>query len=93
MDADKYTAAAELDLHDGYVIRALPGSKSIYPIQACLYLDKQGLQQNVHNIIIAEEGSELHIITGCTTRPTSRGGCTWGSPSSSSRRTPSSASR
>ena len=67
VDADKYTSAAELGLHDGYVIRALPGSKSIYPIQACLYLDKDGLQQNVHNIIIAEENSELHIITGCST--------------------------
>ena len=69
VDADKYTAAVELDLHDGYVIRALPGSKSVYPIQACLYLGKDGLQQNVHNIIIAEEGSELHIINGCTTSP------------------------
>lgn len=69
VDMDKYTAAAELDLHNGYVIRALPGSKSIYPIQACLYLDKEGLQQTVHNIIIAEEGSELHIITGCSTSP------------------------
>jgi len=67
VDTDKYTAAAELELHDGYVIRALPGSKSIYPIQACLFLGTEGLQQNVHNIIIAEEDSELHIITGCTT--------------------------
>jgi uncharacterized protein len=74
VDADKYTAAAALDLHDGYVIRALPGSKSIYPVQACLYLDKEGLQQNVHNLIIAEEGSELHIITGCSTSPHMRKG-------------------
>lgn len=35
VDADKYTAAAEMELHNGYVIRALPGSRSIYPIQAC----------------------------------------------------------
>jgi hypothetical protein len=69
VEADKYTSAAETDLHNGYVIRALPGSKSIYPIQACLYIDKQGLQQNVHNIVIAEEDSELHIITGCSTSP------------------------
>lgn len=69
VDTDKYTAAAELGLHDGYVIRALPGSKSVYPIQTCLYLDKDGLQQNVHNIVIAEEGSELHIISGCATSP------------------------
>jgi len=67
VDTDKYTARAQLALHDGYVIRALPGSKVIYPVQACLYLEKEGLSQNVHNIIIAEEGSELHIITGCAT--------------------------
>lgn len=67
VDSDKYTARAQLDLHNGYVIRALPGSKVIYPVQACLYLEKEGLSQNVHNIIIAEEGSELHIITGCAT--------------------------
>ncbi len=69
VDTDKYTSAAELNLHDGYVIRALPGARSIYPVQACLYLDKDNLQQNVHNIIIAEEGSELHIITGCASSP------------------------
>jgi len=67
VDLDKYTASAFLELHDGYVIRALPGTKSIFPVQACLYIDKENLQQNVHNLIIAEEGSELHIITGCTT--------------------------
>ena len=69
VDADKYTARAQLDLHNGYVIRALPGSKVIYPVQACMYLEKEGLSQNVHNIIVAEEGSELHIITGCSTSP------------------------
>jgi uncharacterized protein len=69
VDTDKYTAAAELDLHNGYVIRSMPGTRSVYPVQACLYLDKEGLQQTVHNIIIAEEDSELHIITGCATSP------------------------
>jgi len=67
VDADKYTAISELELHNGYVIRALPGSKSVYPVQACLYISTNQLQQNVHNIIIAEEDSELHIITGCVT--------------------------
>jgi len=65
VDTDKYTARAHLDLHNGYVIRALAGSKVIYPVQACLYLEKEGLSQNLHNIVIAEEGSELHVITGC----------------------------
>jgi len=74
IDTDKYTAAAELELHDGYVIRALPGKRCMFPVQACLYISKDGLQQNVHNIIIAEEGSELHIITGCSTSPHARRG-------------------
>ncbi|MDR3566618.1 MAG: SufD family Fe-S cluster assembly protein [Syntrophobacteraceae bacterium] len=73
-DQDKYTASAALELHDGYVIRALPGSKSIYPIQACLYIEKENLQQNVHNLIVVEEGAELHIITGCATAPNMKRG-------------------
>ncbi len=67
VDTDKYTARVQLDLHDGYVIRALPGSRVISPVQSCLYLEKESMSQNVHNIIIAEEDSELHIITGCAT--------------------------
>ena len=67
VDTDKYTANIELNQHDGYFIRALPGKKTIFPVQACLYLAKARLVQNVHNVIIAEEDSELHIITGCTT--------------------------
>ncbi len=66
VDADKFTAAVELDHFNGYFIRALPGAKTVFPVQACLYIKQQGLAQRVHNIIIAEEGSELHIITGCT---------------------------
>ncbi len=67
VDTDKYTANVELNQHNGYFIRALPGQKTIYPVQTCLYLAKARLAQNAHNIIIAEEESELHIITGCTT--------------------------
>lgn len=67
VDSDKYTAHIELNQSDGYFIRSMPGVKSIYPVQSCLYLSKSNLAQNVHNIVIAEEDSELHIITGCTT--------------------------
>jgi len=67
VDTDKYTASIELNQHNGYFIRAMPGYKTIYPVQTCLYLAKARSAQNVHNIVIAEENSELHIITGCTT--------------------------
>lgn len=66
-DADKYTAAVALHRTHGYFIRTLPGVKTTYPVQACLYIGKKDLVQRVHNVIIAEPGSELHIITGCTT--------------------------
>ncbi|HHW40903.1 MAG TPA: SufD family Fe-S cluster assembly protein [Syntrophomonadaceae bacterium] len=67
VDADRYTARTELRGRNGYFVRALPGVKAVYPVQACLYIGQEGLLQSVHNIIIAEEGSELHLITGCTT--------------------------
>lgn len=66
VDTDKYTAHVELNKSDGYFIRALPGARTVFPVQACLYLSRGKLIQDVHNIIIAEEGSELHIITGCS---------------------------
>jgi len=69
VNMDKYTARAELHQEHGYFIRSLPGARSIYPLQACLYLEEDNLAQDIHNIVIAEEGSELHIITGCATGP------------------------
>ncbi|MDI6807069.1 MAG: SufD family Fe-S cluster assembly protein [Candidatus Aenigmarchaeota archaeon] len=65
VDSDKYTAQAELKQTKGYFIRVLPGVKVRLPVQACLFMSQEGLAQNVHNIIIAEEGAELQIITGC----------------------------
>ncbi len=64
-DQDKYTSLAYSDLHNGYVIRSLPGAKVTFPVQACLYLHQDALSQNVHNLVIAGEDSELHVITGC----------------------------
>ncbi|MDY6986127.1 MAG: SufD family Fe-S cluster assembly protein [Candidatus Thermoplasmatota archaeon] len=67
VDQDKYTAYSQLHPVRGYFIRALPGVKSRFPVQSCLYMKGSDILQNVHNIIIAEEGSELDIITGCAT--------------------------
>ncbi|MDL1981499.1 MAG: SufD family Fe-S cluster assembly protein [Deltaproteobacteria bacterium] len=68
-DTDKFTAQAKKNPHEGYYIRSLPGVKTERPIQSCLYIAKDKFSQNVHNVVIAEEGSELHIITGCATAP------------------------
>ncbi len=74
VDQDKFTAEAELDLQNGYFIRALPGAKVMFPVQACLYIAHKNLAQKVHNIIMAEEDSELHIITGCASHPMNASG-------------------
>ncbi len=68
-DADKYTAVTALDPTSGYFVRTEPGVKTTWPVQACLFIGRQDLVQRVHNVIVAEEDSELHIITGCTTAP------------------------
>jgi Fe-S cluster assembly scaffold protein SufB len=66
-DADKYTADVAAAPPAGYFIRAKKGMKTVFPVKSCLYLGSSNLNQRVHNVIIAEEGSELHVITGCTT--------------------------
>ncbi len=66
-DKDKYTVEASIKkITQGYFIYAKKGAKSIFPMQSCLFIDLPGVKQVVHNIIIAEEGAQLDIITGCT---------------------------
>ena len=71
-DADKYTAQTALremeeDTKSGYFIRSLPGTKEVFPMQACMFIGDESVMQTAHNIVIAEENSELHVITGCAT--------------------------
>ena len=70
-DTDKYTAQTAIreaeEGNSGYFIRSLPGAKEVFPLQACMFIGDEKVMQTAHNIIIAEENSELHIITGCAT--------------------------
>ena len=68
-EKDAFTKETKEHLDNGYFIRAKAGQKIVYPLQTCLYIRNDNVAQRVHNIVIAEEGSELHIITGCTTHP------------------------
>jgi Fe-S cluster assembly scaffold protein SufB len=67
--SDAFTAQAKSKPHEGYFIRAQAGMQVKYPVQACLYIAKEGFSQNVHNVVIAEENSHLQVITGCATSP------------------------
>lgn len=66
VDQDKYTAQVELHMTHGYFIRVFPHQKPQFPVQSCLLVAENNISQNVHNIIIVEEGAELQVITGCT---------------------------
>lgn len=68
-ELDQFTHRVKEKPHEGYFIRSLPGARSQHPVQACLYIASEKFSQHVHNIVIAEEDSELHIITGCATAP------------------------
>ncbi len=57
---------------NGYFIRALPNAKVEIPVEACLYLSRVK-KQKIHNVIIAEEGAELNVISGCTSHPKATG--------------------
>ncbi len=67
IDTDKFTSQTELHMTRGYFIRAKAGAKITYPLQSCLFISQNFGAQNVHNIVIAEEKSDIHIITGCAT--------------------------
>jgi uncharacterized protein len=64
-DKDEFTKKVAEDYSGGYFMRILPGAEITFPLQSCLMITQKNLEQRVHNIIIAEEGSQAHIITSC----------------------------
>ena len=66
-DKDEFTRAAAEKLHGGYFIRTAKGAKIEEPVQSCLFIKGQNVAQSVHNIVVVEEDSEVHIIIGCAT--------------------------
>ncbi len=62
---DEYTRKVAENWSGGYFMRIMPGAEITFPLQSCLLITKKNLEQRVHNIIIAEEGSKSHIITSC----------------------------
>jgi Fe-S cluster assembly scaffold protein SufB len=49
--------------YTGYLILLSENSQS--SIQTCFLTSQSGFEQNVRNVIVAEEGSKLEVFTGC----------------------------
>ncbi|MEM2964217.1 MAG: SufD family Fe-S cluster assembly protein [Candidatus Bathyarchaeia archaeon] len=62
---DEYTKKVAERFSGGYFMRILPHAEVTFPIQSCLMITEEGLEQRIHNVVLAEEGSKAHLITGC----------------------------
>lgn len=66
-EQDEHTREAAATGPSGFFIRVFAGNKVLLPVQSCFLLRTPGLRQVVHNLVVAEEGAELHLVNGCTT--------------------------
>jgi len=65
-DKDEYVEqVASSDVLLGYFIRIKAGQKVALPVHTCYMINSESFTQCTHNIVIAEEDSELHLINGC----------------------------
>ena len=68
-EKDEFTKRVADDFNGGYFMRILPHVEVTFPLQSCLMITEDNLEQRIHNVIIAEEGSKAHIISSCVQHP------------------------
>lgn len=66
-DEDEITRKVYNSTLRGLFARVKKGERIVLPMQACYLLRSEAFSQVVHNVIVAEEGAEVHLITGCLT--------------------------
>ncbi|MCS7095803.1 MAG: SufD family Fe-S cluster assembly protein [Nitrososphaerota archaeon] len=64
-EGDAFTRRVAEDFSGGYFLRILPDAEVTFPLQSCMVITQENLEQRLHNIIIAEENSKAHLITSC----------------------------
>lgn len=64
---DEFTKFSKKNNINGYFIKSKKNKKIKEPIQACMHISENNFIQNVHNVVVAEENSHMHIIAGCST--------------------------
>lgn len=66
-DKDQFTRMARDHCNGGYFVRVRKGVRLTEPVQSCMFIKGHGAGQSIHNIVIVEEGAELHMLGGCAT--------------------------
>ena len=69
-NADEICQKVAKTFDNGYFVRSKKNVQVEGFVQTCLSIGTDSYEQSVHNMVIAEEGSSMHVLTGCTT-PTS----------------------
>ena len=64
---NEFTQLAKQKLNGGYFVRVQKGVKITEPLQSCMFIKGHKAGQSIHNIVIVEEGAEVHILNGCAT--------------------------
>lgn len=65
-EKDEYTRMVKQQKKPvGYFIRVKQGQEVILPLQTCFYIRTDQTTQLTHNVIVAEPGATLHLISGC----------------------------
>ena len=52
----------------GFFIHVHKGIKVKLPFKVAIYMAKENILQNIHNVVILDDDAELHLITGCATQ-------------------------
>ena len=65
-DLDEFTSAVAQTIPRGYYIHVHKNIKIKTPIQTAFFMNREMNSMSPHNIVVLEEGSEIHLLTGCT---------------------------
>ncbi len=73
-DQDEFTKTAFEKEQNGYFIHVKKNVKVKDPLHTALFMHREMSTMCIHNIVVLEEGAQLHLITGCASGCTIQGG-------------------
>jgi Fe-S cluster assembly scaffold protein SufB len=73
-EQDEFTKTVFEKEQNGYFIRVKKNVMAEAPLHTALFMHKEMSTMCIHNIVVLEEGAHLHLVTGCTSGCTIKGG-------------------
>jgi Fe-S cluster assembly scaffold protein SufB len=73
-EQDEFTKIVSEKGQNGYFIRVKKNVKVNVPLHTAMFMHKEMSTMCIHNIVVLEEGAHLHLITGCISKCSLKGG-------------------